>query len=76
MRTTVELNDQVYSLLVQRSIELYGTARNLSRVMNDYLATVLLSPPKLKKKSMFGAFRDNPVSLSGLREKVDRVDKW
>jgi hypothetical protein len=34
-RTTLVLDDKVYEKLVRESINRYGTARNLSKVVND-----------------------------------------
>jgi predicted CopG family antitoxin len=34
-RTTLVLDDKVYEKLVRESVNRYGTARNLSRVVND-----------------------------------------
>lgn len=36
-RTTVVLDDDVYEMLVQESIRRYGTARALSKVLNELL---------------------------------------
>ncbi len=36
-RTTVVLDDDVYEMLVRESIRRYGTARALSRVLNELL---------------------------------------
>ncbi len=36
-RTTVILDDDVYEMLVQESVRRYGTARALSRVLNELL---------------------------------------
>lgn len=75
VRTTIELNDRVYARLVQQSIQLYGSARNLSKVVNDYLEKAL-NEQRAKKKSMFGTLKVKKLDLSDLREKKDRVDKW
>jgi len=36
-RTTVVLDDDVYEMLVRESIRRYGTARSLSKVLNELL---------------------------------------
>jgi len=36
-RTTVILDDDVYEMLVRESIRRYGTARSLSKVLNELL---------------------------------------
>jgi hypothetical protein len=34
-RTTVVLDDKVYEKLIKESVNRYGTARNISKVLND-----------------------------------------
>lgn len=40
-RTTVLLDDDVYEMLVKKSIERYGTARALSKVLNEMLKATM-----------------------------------
>ncbi len=76
MRTTIDLNDRIYAALVQQSIQLYGSTRNLSRVVNDYLEKALSQKQQKKAKSMFGTLQVKNVDMRDLREKKDRVDSW
>ncbi len=62
-------------MLMQQSIQAYGSTRNLSKVVNDYLNIVLNAKPK-KKRSMFGTLKVKDLKLSDLRDRSDRVDKW
>lgn len=75
MRTTIDLDDKLYAMLMQQSIQAYGSTRNLSKVVNDYLNIVLNAKPK-KKRSMFGTLKVKDLKLSDLRDRSDRVDKW
>ncbi len=76
MRTTIDLNDRIYAALVQQSVQLYGSTRNLSKVVNDYLENALSQKQERKKKSMFGTLKVRNINMGDLREKTDRVDKW
>jgi len=46
-RTTVVLDDDVYEMLVQESVKRYGTARAISRVLNELLRERLSSRNEL-----------------------------
>ncbi len=46
-RTTIILDDDVYEMLVRESIRRYGTARALSRVINEILRDRLSGREKL-----------------------------
>ena len=40
VRTTVELDEDIYKKLVEESIEKYGTARHISKLINQKLRTI------------------------------------
>ena len=46
-RTTVLLDEDVYELLVRESIKRYGTARALSKVLNELIREALASRHEL-----------------------------
>ena len=48
-RTTLVLDDDIYEELVKQSLKRYGTARALSKVINDLLRKALWSDEDLVK---------------------------
>ena len=46
-RTTLVLNDEVYAKLVSESMKRYGSARNLSKVVNDMVEEGARSKPDI-----------------------------
>jgi predicted CopG family antitoxin len=46
-RTTLVLNDKVYEKLVSESMKKYGSARNLSKVVNDLVEEKATGKPDI-----------------------------
>jgi len=69
MKTTVLIDDDVYRALVREAMAQYGSAKNISAVMNSLLKKTLLPS---KPKSMFGTMKR--VSLKDLRDETDRFE--
>jgi len=68
MRTTVILDDELYRQLVQKAIERYGSAKNLSKLLNALLRQSLQQKDSVPA-SMFGAWKGRKgLSTEGLRE--------
>lgn len=55
MRTTVNLEDELYKRLVNEALKKYGNTRNLSKIINENIASHLrekelgIEPKKLKR---------------------------
>ena len=67
MKTTVLLEDKLYRKLMQEAMQKYGTAKNLSLMLNE-----LLKAKFTPISGMFGKLER--FSLEGLRDEHDRSD--
>jgi len=67
MKTTILLDEDIYEKLVQRAIKEYGSAKNMSKLINK-----LLREKMRPKHSMFGTIE--PFDYSDMRDKSDRYD--
>ncbi len=66
MRTTVILEDAVYQKLVEKSVKEKGSAKRMSETLNQILKEAFAH--ENVPKSMFGAWKNNPMSTHDLRE--------
>ena len=68
MRTTVTLENATYQRLVQEAIARYGSAKNISRVLNELLESVFRTQGA--QETMFGEWKaESRKNLhAGLRE--------
>jgi hypothetical protein len=65
VKTTIQLDDQLYRRLVNEAIRRHGSAKHLSTTINELLRQ-RLGPVR----SMFGSVK--PFDLTDLRDKRDR----
>ena len=66
MKTTVILDDNIYSFLVEESKHKYGTVRKVSLVLNELIKKYIAN-----KKEMFGTTK--PFDTSDIRDEEDRI---
>ncbi|MEA3254964.1 MAG: hypothetical protein U9Q22_03910 [Candidatus Altiarchaeota archaeon] len=66
MKTTVILDDNIYSFLVRESEHRYGTRKKMSLVLNELIRKYIVS-----RKEMFGTTR--PFNVSDIRDEGDRI---
>lgn len=68
MKTTLLLEDDLYSQLVREAKDRHGSIRKLSQTVND-----ILRGHFLRKKDFFGITKE-PFDYSDYRDKKDRFD--
>ena len=62
VKTTINLDNEIYAEIVKESIEKYGSTRNMSKIINQRLRTKINSTGKRKKRITFKA-KENLSSL-------------
>ena len=72
MRTTINLEDEIYKKLVNESIEKYGNTKKLSEVLNSLLREILLSRKQQKREDFSGMLGKGRIDMSDLRDESDR----
>jgi len=62
-RTTLVLDDKVYERLVKESLKRYGTARNISKVVND-----MVEEKTEKKEGIMNLIYSEKIARTSARE--------
>lgn len=62
VKTTINLDDEIYAEIVKESIEKYGSTKNMSKIINQRLRKKKLETKKTGKRIMFKV-RENLASL-------------
>ncbi len=62
-RTTLVLDDKVYEMLVKESLKRYGTARNISKVVND-----MVEEKKEKNGDIMSLIYSEKIAKTSARE--------
>lgn len=76
IRTTISLEDEIYKLLANKSIEKYGTMRNMSQLINDMLKGGLDQTASSKKQDVTSSpistkkFATKPIGIN--QGKIER----
>jgi len=73
LKTTILIDDEIYKRVVEEAIRTYGSAKNISAVVNRELRMAFSRKKEKAKKSYLGAFKLKNFDLSDLREKKDRA---
>ena len=79
LKTTILVDDDIYKKIVEEAIKSYGSAKNISAVVNKELKfSFAFKKAKTKPRSFRGKFKLKNFSrrdLLDLREKKDRIDQ-
>jgi hypothetical protein len=67
VKTTINLDDEIYSEIVRESIEKYGSTKNISKIINQRLRNRMNSSEKHRGRITFKA-KDNLSSLDADNE--------
>ena len=67
VKTTINLDDEIYSEIVRESIEKYGSTKNISKIINQRLRNRMNSSEKHRGRITFKA-EDNLSSLDADNE--------
>ena len=67
VKTTINLDDEIYAEIVRESIEKYGSTRNMSRIINQRLRIRINSTGKPRERITFKA-KENLSSLDADKE--------
>ena len=67
VKTTINLDDEIYAEIVRESIEKYGSTRNMSRIINQRLRIRINSTGKPRERITFRA-KENLSSLDADNE--------
>ena len=67
VKTTINLDDEIYSEIVRESIEKYGSTKNISKIINQLLRNRMNSSEKHRGRITFKA-KDNLSSLDADNE--------
>ncbi len=67
VKTTINLDDEIYAEIVRESIEKYGSTKNLSRIINQRLRSRINSTGKPRERITFRA-KENLSSLDADNE--------
>ena len=67
VKTTINLDDEIYAEIVRESIEKYGSTKNLSRIINQRLRSRINSTCKPRERITFRA-KENLSSLDADNE--------
>ena len=67
VKTTINLDDEIYSEIVRESIEKYGSTKNISKIINQRLRNRMNSTEKRRGRITFKV-RDNLSSLDADNE--------
>ena len=62
VKTTINLDNEIYAEIVKESIEKYGSTRNMSKIINQRLRTKINSTGKSKRRITFKV-KENLSSL-------------
>ena len=67
VKTTINLDDEIYAEIVRESIEKYGSTKNLSRIINQRLRSRINSTGKPRERITFRV-KENLSSLDADKE--------
>ena len=67
VKTTINLDDEIYAEIVRESIEKYGSTRNMSKIINQRLRSRINSTGKPRVRITFKA-KENLSSLDADKE--------
>ena len=67
VKTTINLDDEIYAEIVRESLEKYGSTRNMSRIINQRLRIRINSTGKPRERITFRA-KENLSSLDADNE--------
>ncbi|MHB1471314.1 MAG: hypothetical protein ACYCSA_09375 [Thermoplasmataceae archaeon] len=67
VKTTINLDDEIYAEIVRESIEKYGSTRNMSKIINQRLRSRINSTGKPRERITFRA-KENLSSLDADNE--------
>ncbi len=67
VKTTINLDDEIYAEIIKESIEKYGSTKNMSKIINQRLRKKINSAEKRKGRITFQA-KENFSSLDADNE--------
>jgi hypothetical protein len=77
VKTTINLDDEIYAEIIKESIEKYGSTKNMSKIINQRLRKRMNSTEKRRRRITFKA-REDLSSLdadSEIRKGWEEIDK-
>ncbi len=77
VKTTINLDDEIYAEIIKESIEKYGSTKNMSKIINQRLRKRMNSTEKRRRRITFKA-REDLSSLDAdieIRKGWEEIDK-
>jgi hypothetical protein len=77
VKTTINLDDEIYAEIIKESIEKYGSTKNMSKIINQRLRKRMNSTEKRRRRITFNA-REDLSSLdadSEIKKGWEEIDK-
>ena len=72
VKTTINLDDEIYAEIIKESIEKYGSTKNMSKIINQRLRKRMNSTEKRRRRITFKARED----LSSLDADIEIRKGW